>query len=137
MEWVKGEFVISDDASLLDLEKVYGMLAQTYWAAKRSKEQIMRAINHSICLGVYKDRVQVGFVRLVTDQAVVAWVSDVIIHPDFRGRGLGKWLVSCIVGHPAVQGTNMVLGTKDAHGLYEQFGFERHEMMRRPVAAER
>lgn len=133
MEWKKGEFTVSDDTGLLDLETIYGMLAQTYWAADRSKEQILRAIRHSICLGLYKERQQVGFVRAVTDHAVVTWIGDVIIHPYFRGNGLGKWLVSCLVEHPALQGTNMMLGTKDAHGLYEKFGFERREMMRRPA----
>ncbi|MCP3773115.1 GNAT family N-acetyltransferase [Paenibacillus sp. MZ04-78.2] len=73
--------------------------------------------------------------RVVTDYATFSWVCDVIVHPDHRGQGLGKSLVQFLVEHPALRDIRMVLGTRDAHGLYEQYGFERHEMMRRPIPA--
>jgi GNAT superfamily N-acetyltransferase len=89
---------------------------------------VARSIEHSICFGVYRGDEQVGFARVVTDRATFAWIADVYIESDHRGNGLGKRLVSAVLGHPGLQGLRRwMLGTADAHGLYRQFGFEQVE----------
>ena len=84
----------------------------------------MRAIDNSMCFGVYHDKKQIGFARLITDNATFAYLADVFILDAYRGRGLSKWLMQTIMGYPEVQGLRRwVLATADAHGLYKQFGF--------------
>jgi GNAT superfamily N-acetyltransferase len=87
----------------------------------------------SLCFGAYLTgtKEQVGFARVVTDRATISWVCDVFVDPKHRACGLGKRLISEIVGHPDLAATMMILGTKDAHGLYGRFGFERRKMMQR------
>lgn len=135
VEWKHPEmpYRISDDKRQLDLNMIYTLLQSSYWAAERSFEVISKSVEHSLCFGVYHQSGQVGMMRVVTDHAALSWICDVIIHPDHRGRGLGKWLMQFLLEHPATKHTNMFLGTRDAHGLYEQFGFERREMMGKPV----
>lgn len=134
MKWTKDEYSITDDQGTIDFETVFRLLSQTYWAAHRPQEQIRKSFAHSLVLGVYHGERQVGMVRTVTDYATFSWICDVVIDPDYRGRGLGKWMIACLLEHPAIQGTNLVLGTRDAHGLYTRFGFEEREMLRRIVA---
>lgn len=124
-------YTISDDPGQLQHDAVYALLQTTYWAGKRTKDTMMQSIAASFCFGLYHDSEQVGFLRVVSDYATFSWVCDVIVHPEHRGNGLGKWLVEVMSGHPKLCHTNMLLGTRDAHGLYEQFGFQRMEMMRR------
>lgn len=132
MEWNRESFRISDRKEELDAAAVYAMLSETYWAAGRSRERIELAMEHSICFGLYDpEGRQAGFLRAVTDYATFTWICDVIVHPDYRGRGFGKWLMACMLEHPALVQTNKTLGTRDAHGLYEQFGFVRRELMRK------
>ncbi len=116
-------FVFSRDKGLLQLDRICGLIAQTYWAKDRSRGKIQTSIENSLCFGVYKDGRQVGFARAVTDYASVYWVSDVIIDPAYRGRGLGKRLVELITTTDELQGVRGILRTRDAHGLYEKFGF--------------
>ena len=131
MEWRHDEFTINDDLARVNLEVVNALLAQSYWAAGRQPETMKRAAEGSLCFNLYHNERQVGFARVVTDRATFAWICDVIIHPDYRGRGLGKWLMECLLSHPAVQGTQQILKTRDAHGLYERYGFEPDNCMRR------
>jgi GNAT superfamily N-acetyltransferase len=85
---------------------------------------VRRSIDHSLPFGVYRGTAQIGFARLVTDYATFAWLADVFVLPEFQGQGIGKWLIEVIVAHPRVQGLRRwVLATKDAHGLYAQYGF--------------
>ncbi len=128
-------FFLSTDAALLDLDVISGLLTSSYWATDRPREVIAESIKHSLCFGVYRagDGKQVGFARVVTDRVTFSWVCDVIIAEEFRGRGLGTWLMTCVVEHPWVRKTKSHLGTRDAHGLYEKFGYERREHMRRPA----
>ncbi|MBU7315745.1 GNAT family N-acetyltransferase [Paenibacillus oleatilyticus] len=135
MEWKHNTlpYRINDCREELQPDVIYALLQTSYWAAHRSKETVLRSFENSLCFGLYYGEAQVGFMRVVTDYATFAWVCDVIVHPDHRGQGLGKSLMQFLVEHPAVQGTRMVLGTRDAHGLYEQYGFERQELMRRPI----
>jgi GNAT superfamily N-acetyltransferase len=127
-EWRRGEYLVSTDIRRLDIRLVHDYLAnQSYWAKARPLEVVMRSIENSLCFGLYRNtgtREQVGFARIVTDYATFAWVADVFVLPEHGGKGLGKWLMEVIVAHPHLQGfRRWVLATKDAHGLYERFGF--------------
>ena len=119
------EFTISTDKGLLDIDRVHGFLAnESYWAKNRTPEQTRTAIANSICFGVYYGDRQIGFARVVSDMATFAYLGDVFILDEFRGRGLGKMLMKAILEYPELQGLRRwILATRDAHGLYEQFGF--------------
>lgn len=134
MEWTKGAYRLSDDKTELDLYYIVPALQQTYWASGRPKDVIEKSIENSLCFGLYKDDRQVGFARVVTDACTFAWVCDVIVHPDHRSIGLGKWMMACLDEHPDVGAVpQQLLRTKDAHGLYEQFGYTICDaMVRRP-----
>ncbi len=118
---------IIEGAGQMDTDEVVRLLRTTYWAGKRSKEQIRKSMDHSCCYGVYEDDEQklIGFARVITDFATTYYLADVIIDPDYRRGGLGKMLVSHILSRPEYTELRGILLTRDAHGLYEQFGFER------------
>ena len=119
-----GEFELSDEKTSLQVERIHHLLKDAYWCTGISKEVITAAINGSLCFGVYTDGKQVGFARVVTDCATFAWLCDVIIDTAYRGKGLAKQLMSFILAHPELQGLRRIcLATKDAHKLYEQYGF--------------
>ena len=125
-EWRRGDYVISTDPSLLDLDAVHGFLQRSYWATERPLEVLKRSVEGSLNFGLYraKDRRQVGFARVVTDFATFAWLCDVFIDEAYRGQGLGVWLTETVVEHPELRCLRLwVLGTRDAHGLYEKMGF--------------
>ena len=125
MERQNGEFTISTDKSRLQLDVIQAFMSEeSYWAKSRTLEQTRTAIENSICFGVYEGERQIGFARVVSDQATFAYLGDVFILNEFRGRGLSKWLMETIVSHPDLQGLRRwLLATRDAHGLYSQFGF--------------
>lgn len=124
-EWQDGEFTISTDRNRLQIEVIQRFLSEeSYWAKDRTREQTETAIENSLSFGVYRGEHQIGFARVVTDYATFAYLGDVFILPDFRGRGLSKRLMDAIVGHPDLQGfRRWILATRDAHALYEKFGF--------------
>ena len=124
-EWQRGDYVISDDRGKLDLELIHQFLStQTYWAVGRPLEVVRRSIEGSLPFGLYRQSRQVGFARVVTDYATFAWIADVFVLESERGQGLSKWMMEVILAHPDLQGfRRWVLATKDAHGLYKQFGF--------------
>jgi GNAT superfamily N-acetyltransferase len=125
-EWRRGNYVISTDPSLLDLDAVHGFLQRSYWAAERPLETVKRSVEGSLNFGLYqaKDRRQVGFARVVTDFATFAWLCDVFVDEAHRGQGLGVWLMETVVEHPELRCMRLwMLGTRDAHGLYEKIGF--------------
>ena len=126
MEWNDGDYKISDDKSLISLDKVCELLSKSYWAAQRPKEKNELAIKNSVCYGVYYKAEQIGYARLVTDFCTVYWLCDVIIDETFRGKGLGKKLIECIVESDEFKDKCGILGTKDAHGLYEKYGFKKY-----------
>ena len=130
-EWTRDGYVLTDDAAHSDLDAICALLRSTYWADDRSREVIATSLRHSKCLHLLHDGRQVGLIRGVTDYATFTWVCDVIVDPAHRGLGLGRWLVECFLAHPRLQTISQHLCTKDAHGLYEQFGFQRIEAMRR------
>jgi GNAT superfamily N-acetyltransferase len=120
----KEDFSISTNKSLLQIDVIHDFLQSTYWANNRSKEKTIKAIENSICFGVYHQQKQIGFARVVSDNAVIAYVCDVFIIEEYRGKGLSKWLMETILSHPELQDLRRwILATKDAHGLYAQFGF--------------
>lgn len=124
MEYHRDRFVISDDPTHLDLDVISDFLSRAYWADTRPREVIEKSIQHSLNFGMYDGSRQVGFTRVVTDRAVFAYLCDVFIHEDYRGGSLGKWMLECVMAHPDLQGLKRwCLLTRDAHGLYQQFGF--------------
>ena len=128
--WQNGEFLISTDRDRLDREMIHGFLSRrSYWAKGRELEVINRGIDNSLSFGIYHGEQQVGFARVVTDYATFAWLADVFVLEEYRGRGLGKWLIEVMLAHPQLQGfRRWALSTKDAHELYRGFGF--NELMR-------
>jgi len=125
MEWQNGEFTISTDASRLQIGAIHKFLSEeSYWARERTIIQTARAIENSLSFGVYKGEKQIGFARVVTDYATFAYLGDVYILSEFRGHGWSKWLMETIVLHPNLQGfRRWILATKDAHALYQKYGF--------------
>ena len=124
MDFIKDGFIINTDKEKLDIDLIHSFLNRTYWAEGISKEIIRRSIEGSLCFGVFENDMQVGFARMITDKATFAYLADVFIIEEYRGRGLSKWLMEVIMSHPNLQGLRrMILATKDAHGLYRQFGF--------------
>ena len=128
------QFTISRDSNRLDREFIVHSLQTTYWAGDRSRETILASLDHSLCFAAYEEASgrQVGFARVVSDQATFSWLCDVFVDPAHRGHGLGKRLVAAVVEDPRLAKTRIYLGTKDAHELYKKFGFIPREMMLRP-----
>jgi len=124
VEFRKGEFTVTTDPALIDLDMVYGFLTECYWAKGIPREVVARSIENSLCFGMYADGKQIGFARVISDYATYAYIGDVFVLESFRGRGLGKWLMECIMQHPGLQGLRRwSLVTRDAHALYAHLGF--------------
>jgi len=126
-----GDCVISDDKSLLQPERINAMLAATYWADKRPAEVTQNAIDNSVCFGVYCNDMQIGFARCVTDFATTYYLCDVVVDEEYRGNGVGKALVEYITGYKNFPHLIGLLWTRDAHGLYAQYGFKDFQGMYR------
>ncbi|WP_111645488.1 GNAT family N-acetyltransferase [Paranoxybacillus vitaminiphilus] len=123
-EYTKETFTVSTDRSKIDLNKVCDFLARSYWANKRKRETIMKSIEHSLCFSLFDGNEQIGFARVITDGATFAYLCDVFIDENDRGKKLGTWLLQCILEHPDVAGVRrFCLVTKDAHAFYKPFGF--------------
>jgi len=121
---VSAEFEISTDPSRIDVGLVHDFLSHSYWAQGRTRAVVERSINNSLCFGVYRSTQQVAFARVITDRAVFAYLADVFVVPEFRRRGISKALVRAILDYPELEGLRVILlKTRDAHGLYSQFGF--------------
>lgn len=125
------KYLVSTAAGRLDLDFICSALAGSYWAGSRPRAVIRKSLRGSLCFGVYERRGgrQVAFARVVTDRATFSWICDVIVGERDRGRGIGKLLMASVSGHPVVRRGLCILATRDAHGLYEKFGFAREEMM--------
>lgn len=125
---MKEDLYISTDKSLLDFNFIHDYMSQTsYWARDRSKEQTKKTIENSLCFGLYTDsKEQVGFARVVTDYVFFGNIMDVIVDPDYQGKGLGKTLVEFVLNHGVIKGLQTItLKTKDAHSFYEKYGFKK------------
>lgn len=119
------EVRVDTDPSRLDMDVIHGFLSQSYWARGIPRALVERAVRNSLCFGLYESERQVGFARVVTDQATFAYLADVFVVASHRGRGLSKILVAAVVADPRLQGLRRwMLATRDAHGLYARFGFE-------------
>jgi GNAT superfamily N-acetyltransferase len=150
VEHRRGEFIISTDSARLDLDVIHNFLTNCYWAKGIPRDVVERSIEHSLCFGIYDDAggrtprlandarpfdfaqgkhgapgfVQVGFARVISDFATIAYLGDVFVLESHRGRGLSKWLMECVMQHPSLQNLRRwILLTRDAHGLYARSGF--------------
>ena len=124
LEARRGSLLISTDPALLDLDAICDFLSRSYWASDRPRDRIQASLQHSLVFGVYDGGKQVGMARIVTDYATFAWLCDVFVDESYRAQGIGKWLMATIVSHAELQGLKrMLLVTRDAHGLYKQYGF--------------
>jgi GNAT superfamily N-acetyltransferase len=140
MEWKRDGYVISMDPHRVDIDATWGFLRDAYWSRGVPRETVERSIAGSIPFGLYApDGSQAGFARVVTDHATFAWLADVFVLEPHRGKGLARWLVETVISTPPLDRLRLILlGTSDAHGLYERFGFERapegwHMTLRRPT----
>ncbi|MBN1920070.1 MAG: GNAT family N-acetyltransferase [Anaerolineae bacterium] len=124
MEEHRDGYTLSTDKARLDVENIQTFLSErSYWAQGRSREVVERAIEGSLCFGIYAQQELVAFARVVTDYATFGWVCDVFVFETHRGRGLGKWLIEAVVRHPELQGLKrLLLATRDAQGLYREYG---------------
>lgn len=123
----KDDYLISTDPSKLNIEVIHKYLSQeSYWAKDIPFETVKKSIEHSLCFGLYHQQEQIGFARLITDKATFAYLADVFVLKEYRGKGLSKFLMATIQSHPELQNLRRwLLATKDAHGLYELFGWTR------------
>ena len=120
----QGRFTVSDDPDRLDLDVIHGYLSRSYWSPGVPREVVERAMRGSLPFGLYDGAQQVGYGRVVTDRAVLAYLCDVFVLETHQGLGLGAWLVECVLSHPDLHRLKrFMLATRDAHNLYERFGF--------------
>jgi GNAT superfamily N-acetyltransferase len=123
-EWIRGDYVVSTSRDCVSLDVVHAFLASSYWAPGVSHETVRRSVSNSLPFGVYHAGAMIGFARVITDYATFGYLADVFILPEHRGRGLGAWLVECVLTHPALQTLrSWGLKTRDAQALYRRFGF--------------
>lgn len=124
MEWSRDQFRVSCDPARIDREFVGSFLAGTYWAKGIPQEIVDKSLAGSICFSLLDSGRQIGFARVISDRATIAYVGDVFVAPEYRGKGLGTWLVECVLAHPDLSGLRRwLLVTRDAHELYRKFGF--------------
>jgi GNAT superfamily N-acetyltransferase len=126
LEWERQGYRISTDPNLLDRDSIHAFLRESYWSPNLPRDVFDHSLQHSLVFGLYDEAgSQAGFARVVTDRAVFAYLADVFVFEEHRGRGLGVWLVETVLSHPDLQGMRrIVLGTKDAHELYSRFDFK-------------
>lgn len=125
MEWTNEDYTISTERERLDYDVIHRFInEESYWGRGRPSDVVRRSIENSLPFGIYRGGEMIGFARVVTDYATFAWVADVFILAEHRGRGLSKWLMEVVLAHPELQGfRRWLLATKDAHELYRQYGF--------------
>lgn len=118
-------FLLSTDPAKIDLPTVHRYLSESsYWAKNIPFDVFRTSVQNALCFGIYENGRQAGFARVITDRATFGYIGDVFILDAYRGRGLSKWLMQCILEHPELQGfRRWILATADAHGLYAQSGF--------------
>ena len=124
MIWEKENFKISSEKKQVNIDTLLDMLSRSYWAKDRTREDVEKSVANSLCFSLLKDQEQIGFARILTDAMAYAIILDMIIREDFRGQGLGKWLMQCICDHPEVASLRQVLWTVDADNFYRKGGFE-------------
>jgi GNAT superfamily N-acetyltransferase len=124
VEQRRDRLVLSTDRARIDIDAVLDMLHRSHWGGAITRDILERAIPNSVCVGIYDGKRQLAFARAITDLTTYAYLSDVIVHEDARGQGLGSWMIEAILGHPDLQRLRRIaLFTRDARELYERFGF--------------
>ncbi len=128
-EWQRGSFCISTDTARLDVDAIHAYLYHAYWSPGVPRDRVEKAIQHSLNFGLYDEETtparQIGFARVVSDHVSFAYLADVYVLSDYRGHGLGIWLIDCMLGCPELSTLRSFwLATQDAHGMYAKFGFE-------------
>lgn len=127
-EYRKGAYRISTSRSELDIHFIHSYLTRSYWSHGIPYDIVEKCIRHSLCFGLFLDKKQVGFARLITDYTTYGYLADVFVIEEHQGKGLGKWLVECITTEPELQSLRRWgLATKDTHSLYQRYGFRRLE----------
>ena len=125
LEIRKDNYMITDDPKKVDIDALTALLSTSYWASRRPKAVIEKSISNSLCFSLYKENIQIGFARIVTDYATFAYLCDVIIEENYRGTGIGRWLINTVITHPDISPLRSILIiTKDAHELYRKLGFK-------------
>jgi GNAT superfamily N-acetyltransferase len=126
MVWQKNDYIIATDKALLDIDYIHRFLSEeSYWAQHIPLPLVTKSVQNSLCFGLYLKEKQVGFARVITDEATFGYLADVFIDKGHRGQKLGKWLIEAILEHPALLGLRRImLATRDAQPLYEPFGFQ-------------
>ena len=122
--WTKDTFTVTCDPTKMDLAVIAEFLGSSYWAKGIPPATVEKSLAHSLCFALLDGERQIGFARVISDRATVAFLNDVFVLPEYRGKGLSKWLIECVTHHTELQGLRRwMLATRDAHGLYEKFGF--------------
>ncbi len=130
MQWKKETFILSTDKTLLQIDRIHRFLSQeAYWSFNIPLDVLKKSIENSLCFGLYSqsenEALQIGYARIISDFATFAWLCDVYVEKDWRGKSLSKWIMECLVSHPDMKGLRrFCLATKDAHSLYSKYGFE-------------
>lgn len=123
-EWQRGAFHITSDRTAMDVAAIHAFLTRSYWSPGIERALVERAIRHSLCFGLFDGERQIGFARYATDQTRFAYLMDVYVLEEYRGQGLGQWLVACTLEHPSIaRCRRLLLTTRDAHELYRRYGF--------------
>lgn len=126
MEWSYQDYRLTDERARVDVRAVHALLRGTYWAAERPPERIRLSIENSLCFSLFAQARQVGLARVISDYATTSYLCDVVLDPAHRSQGLGSWLMQRVLEHPAVQGTRLLLITRDAQIFYRRLGFATH-----------
>jgi len=123
-EYRRQDYWISTDPAKLDARAIHSFLTRAYWSEGISPGQVEKALRNSMCFALFHGKHQIGLARVITDQVTYAYLCDVYVLEEYRGKGLGVWLMECVMSHPDLQGLRRFsLATRDAHGLYRKFGF--------------
>jgi N-acetylglutamate synthase-like GNAT family acetyltransferase len=123
-KWIKDDYTIDTDQSKLNIPFIHSFLHRSYWAKGIAFDVVEKSVSNSLCFGVYNKDQQVGFAQVITDRAIFGYLVNVFIIEEYRGRGLSKWLMECVLNHPDIRDIkSIMLATKDAHGLYAKYGF--------------
>lgn len=129
MRWTKDGYSITDDNQVADIDFITEELNKTYWAEGRPRDIVEQSVRNSIMFSMFDGHRPIGFARIVSDYSTFAWLCDVYVHPDYRGKKLGVWLMECVLRHPSTHVRLNLLATRDAQPLYAKFGYQHKDCM--------